>query len=822
MKRILCLAFVLFSLCACRKEEEIDYISIITPTEDIIFPAEGGEKIIVVNASQMPSKSATGGVWLNLDIENKDNYSSYILTLTAKRNYTENDRTIEVKLKIDKLIKSFFVKQEAALRTTAQQLALDIADHGGYVVAGYNDTTEEVTVYFETYYGTSEMENPVIPGYEESHPEGFKSLTLSYENDALKTAKVSKTESGEELFTLSFLSGNEVIFPYKEYVEPPKPIYTTLKALNPEPEMYRPELTIKSRDTQYVLDYKSDFPVELLKVECSEDWAVASIIDRQVILEVELNDHPSLEDRKVDITISSLTEPYITTGWSLTQKPTVTSTPEGMVHFEDALFKKMVLDKYDLNLDRQLSYAEAEAIEHLDLSREGWIITDHNIRRDYDYIGIETLTGIESMKNLKSLNLLSHNFSKTWNSRGYIDLSSPHPYLTHVITGSQLRNYDADISGCASIVWLCYDGDLPEGDNRHDYPETTYARKKQIVVGHTIGVVYDREDLKDFNDMSRSGERRILQQHTKGEGIEVIVGITPLRDTDYDTDIPDMILPQVLDAMFAIEPMKSFKEYFDVIFEVYLDNDPTDGTWPESKTIQLMIEAGPGGGTPDIGGAASVGGDCWVAWGDYAVKDYGKDDFMRYLQHEWAGHVIGCLRDEATGGNAATYPHEMFENVSCTTDQEVIPWKRFLELPEYRKHVGIFPGGHYASSGAWKSCVAGIMNRSGIPYFNAVSRFGIFKQIYILSGLAKECPYFTQEEIDKGKYRETRKWYDERGWIVNQYNVERYEDWYFEKFLEYDKKNLEQWEQPDSFEPWIDNYWEYYETNNLAVYPYEQ
>ena len=71
------------------------------------------------------------------------------------------------------------------------------------------------------------------------------------------------------------------------------------------------------------------------------------------------------------------------------------------INFIDPIFKSFIVEKYDLNLDGEINYAEAEAISSIDVSG----------------IGITDMTGIEPMVNLTTLNCSNNNITQ-------IDLSN--------------------------------------------------------------------------------------------------------------------------------------------------------------------------------------------------------------------------------------------------------------------------------------------------------------------------------------------------------------------------------------------------------------
>ena len=90
------------------------------------------------------------------------------------------------------------------------------------------------------------------------------------------------------------------------------------------------------------------------------------------------------------------------------------------INFIDPIFKSFIVEKYDLNLDGEINYAEAEAISSIDVSG----------------IGITDMTGIEPMVNLTTLNCSNNNITQIdlSNNNALTDVSfSDCPNLTKIV-----------------------------------------------------------------------------------------------------------------------------------------------------------------------------------------------------------------------------------------------------------------------------------------------------------------------------------------------------------------------------------------------------
>jgi hypothetical protein len=170
----------------------------------------------------------------------------------------------------------------------------------------------------------------------------------------------------------------------------------------------------------------------------------------------------------------------------------------------------------------------------------------------------------------------------------------------------------------------------------------------------------------------------------------------------------------------------------------------------------------------------------WTKYGSISCTNLLKDDhlpnisisntFDRTIRHEILGHGFGRLGDEYVEESASDIdsPYEgrfpesskqdiwnmqkegSFLNVDVTNDPKQIVWKDFLTNKDYSiEDIGIYEGALYYKMGAYRSTYNSIM-RHNFGYFNAPSRWAIYKRIMEISG----------------------------------------EEYSFESFLEYDKKNL--------------------------------
>ena len=74
-----------------------------------------------------------------------------------------------------------------------------------------------------------------------------------------------------------------------------------------------------------------------------------------------------------------------------------------------------------------------------------------------------------------------------------------------------------------------------------------------------------------------------------------------------------------------------------------------------------------------------------------------------------------------------------YSNVDFTDDPTKIRWSAFLSDDRYKGKVGIYEGAALYKTGAYRPTEDSMMNEDA-PYYNAPSRWAIYKRIMELSG----------------------------------------------------------------------------------------
>ena len=295
--------------------------------------------------------------------------------------------------------------------------------------------------------------------------------------------------------------------------------------------------------------------------------------------------------------------------------------------------------------------------------------------------------------------------------------------------------------------------------------------------------------LYESTDFSQDGKVTILQQHQKGAGIKIVITAEGFSDRMVNDGTFDAATKWAMEAFFNVEPYTTFRDYFDVYSVVaiskneVIDEDVVFGTkngnvggsyhQTNHEIIAEYVKK-----VTDLNDIlanvttivilnndnANSRANCELYFDGFSIglAEYGAEGTV---QHETGGHGFGKLADEYTDDDetgstvftdteAIQWDHELgyYLNVDTNNDKTKVLWKDFIANPDYEvENLGIYEGafGNY-SKGIYRSTQNSIM-RYNTGGFNAPSRWAIYQRIMKLAG----------------------------------------EDYSFESFLEYDKKNLE-------------------------------
>lgn len=269
----------------------------------------------------------------------------------------------------------------------------------------------------------------------------------------------------------------------------------------------------------------------------------------------------------------------------------------------------------------------------------------------------------------------------------------------------------------------------------------------------------------------------------------------------FDTDIDTAI-----EAFFAVEPYKSYREYFtvykiaaysnqtgitnlatndrrDTRFRLQWEGGNSTGIYiPDGgesvfefcKTIEGITDHHLMNGAIGIISNADVYAGTCMMYSDgmsIAMIPYLRESknssttFGNVVSHEMGGHGFGRLADEYQN-SAERIPDLEKEllllwqaegyqkNVSVYPQQSESPWSNFIGLQGYG-HVGMFEGGNYYKYGVWRPEEISCMWDNRL-YYNSPSRYFIVERIMQIAGEEFSMEKFVEKDVQKTDNTQTK------------------------------------------------------------------
>ncbi|MBR1926296.1 MAG: Ig-like domain-containing protein [Bacteroidales bacterium] len=299
-------------------------------------------------------------------------------------------------------------------------------------------------------------------------------------------------------------------------------------------------------------------------------------------------------------------------------------------------------------------------------------------------------------------------------------------------------------------------------------------------------------DTYASTDYSMNGAVMTLQEATVGKGINIVFMGDAYTDRDMGSGgLYETVMKEALEEFFAIEPYKTFRNRFNVYavkvvsengsigsgyttaLGTYFGNGTSIGgdndkcyeyalkvpgiTSKENLLLCVMVNSRRHSGTAVLSESLQSG----IAFTSTMGND--REFFGPTLRHEAGGHGFAFLADEYAEQNQQA-PREhinhysdvfnkygWFSNVDFTDDPSKIKWSSFLSDERYKNEVGIFAGGALYEKGAWRPSVNSMM-RENAEYFNAPSRWAIYKRIMELSGEEASFEKFLEyDAVNRGE-----------------------------------------------------------------------
>ena len=330
--------------------------------------------------------------------------------------------------------------------------------------------------------------------------------------------------------------------------------------------------------------------------------------------------------------------------------------------------------------------------------------------------------------------------------------------------------------------------------------ESTTARPS-IYLDKNTDYIWKVEALDPFGGVSTSatgtfrtgtkgthtdGEARLYLEEKAGAAKPVhlvFIGDGFIEEDFIDGGAFDKAVETAVDALFGLEPYKSYKEYFRISTVAAYSQERGATVKTDMSNCKAMnrntafgatLEGGNSTGTScnyekvfsyakKVSGVTEevlknttvfllinldvYAGTCMMEYTGRSVSmcPMGKSSFEAVVCHEGGGHGFGRLLDEyryydsqlpISDKESIEYwrggdPYYAY-NISLTNDREKVHWKHYFSTPGYEA-VSIFEGACLYNFGVWRSEYISCMHDNRL-YYNAPSREAIVRRIMKASG----------------------------------------------------------------------------------------
>ena len=320
--------------------------------------------------------------------------------------------------------------------------------------------------------------------------------------------------------------------------------------------------------------------------------------------------------------------------------------------------------------------------------------------------------------------------------------------------------------------------------NYYNQVTTTHAGRK----GEIVFVLKDKDyrttmTIEQYDYEYGDGDVIVNQEATKGHGVDLVF----LGDCFDAKDISEgkylAGVNEAIEHFFAIEPYKTYRNYFNVYTVLGLSPDSGVGTVNTIKEAKfgtqytlnagLVIEEGLDNifdytekaigrkgqikntlitlilNTTQYGGLTFMWGDGTAVALCPMSQDAYPYDFRGLVQHEAGGHGFAKLADEYIYHNMFIQTcacdccnhleafrmgksYGWYNNLSESGNMDTVPWSHLIFHNKYSNIVDIYEGGYFHTRGIYRSEPTSCMNNN-IPYFSAISRQTIVERIMKLA-----------------------------------------------------------------------------------------
>ena len=305
-----------------------------------------------------------------------------------------------------------------------------------------------------------------------------------------------------------------------------------------------------------------------------------------------------------------------------------------------------------------------------------------------------------------------------------------------------------------------------------------------------LGPAYEIEEYTS-TDYSKDGEVMTLQTATVGKGIDLVLMGDGYTDKDMGTGgLYETLMKQCMEEFFAIEPYKTFRDRFNVYAVKVVSKNGWTGPGYETALGAVFTHGSSSNGVIDkcleyalkvpsikdtrnlmvsvLVNSSNSGGITVMLETEQSGVAFSSSErnnpesFGMILRHEAGGHAFAFLDDEYYNKLAVPQEHidrrnymyqkyGWYANVDFTPDPAKVKWSAFLSDERYSDEVGIFEGGSLYGKGAYRPTNHSMMN-DHYEYFNAPSRWAIYKRIMELSGETASFDDFLEyDAVNRGQ-----------------------------------------------------------------------
>lgn len=335
-----------------------------------------------------------------------------------------------------------------------------------------------------------------------------------------------------------------------------------------------------------------------------------------------------------------------------------------------------------------------------------------------------------------------------------------------------------------------------------EYMDTYGNRSEETHEGRAGEIVFlleskDRRvsmDVQQYDCDNYDGQV-IAQDASVGAGVNIVFMGDCFDARDIATGSYMEGINEAIGYYFAIEPYKSYRDYFNIYTIVGMSDDSGMGTVNTVKDAKFGSQYSLSGIAPNTQAtyeyamkAATVnennlnktlvvmventqdyGGICYM-WADgsaIAVCPMSRDaypfDFRGIVQHEAGGHGFAKLADEYINHNdfiencscdcclhlkefLAVKALGWYRNLSTDGNYNSVEWAHLFAHPDYMNIVDMYEGGYFHSRGIYRSEANSCMNNN-VPYYSAISRQEMVERIMEYAGLEFSLEDFYAKDV---------------------------------------------------------------------------